>query len=424
MLATSMSLPAAAQSEPTTDEPSEETTAPESHDPLDAEAPSTEPQQEGIAPEGSEAEGSAAVEPLPLELEAVPEGDITNVELDQLLSARSGGSGGFGFRLGDLAIEPYVHGYAVIDGVLNETAPFTFDLHYFNVFVGARIGDAVQAEIQLEHEHSEEFAVRFGQVDVRAADWFVVRVGLFLVPFGRYNEYLYPEYLEPVPRGPLVLFMRNVIPVVWNDVGVQVRGTFDLGDHNALGYSVYVINGLVQRDDEATPEIEEGGALRDMRGNFRDLDADKGVGARLFAHGDLYEVGFSFYTGAYRSDGGRRLYMGNVDAELRASPVLVRAAAAYVAQEITGGAIERAGAYVRASWTIIPEIRPALALDFTHTDQTGVGVTIVQPVLGLDVLPWAATMPTTIFRVAGALGFTLPSADPSMQLVFQAMTGF
>ena len=40
----------------------------------------------------------------------------------------------------------------------------------------------------MEHEHGEEFGIRFAQVDFLFKKWLTARVGMFLVPFGHYNE--------------------------------------------------------------------------------------------------------------------------------------------------------------------------------------------------------------------------------------------
>ena len=130
---------------------------------------------------------------------------LESISLEELLATpiRTGEAGSFGYSLEAMGIKPYLHGYATIDWAQRfQDGPDlnTFDAHYFNVFVGANIQDVVTPEIQIETEHGFEFAVRFAQVDVKVNDYLSVRAGLFLVPFGVYNEYLYPEYISKLPR--------------------------------------------------------------------------------------------------------------------------------------------------------------------------------------------------------------------------------
>ena len=341
-----------------------------------------------------------------------PAGDLSDLNLGELLELDmgSGGLGSFGRRLKRLNIQASIHGYVTFDAVLfdpfdfdlGDETPLTFDIHYFNVFVGASMADRVYAEIQLEHEHGEDFAVRFAQLDLRLADFAVIRAGMFLTPFGRYNESLYPEYLTVLPRGPVVQMMRYIVPVVWNEVGVQLRGDFDLGELQ-LGYMVYVVNGLEQEDDEATPEVEDAGSLRAMRGNFRDRNnSDKAVGTRIYLRRlGAFEVGASGYTGAYTEDGEQRLTAVNLDAELAWSRLLVRSEGALVWQTSVGGTLRRWGAYTRVAYQASPHIRPAVGFDISRVEG---GETVPearwQVVGGVDYWPWPETLPTTIVRVA------------------------
>ena len=337
---------------------------------------------------------------------------LDDLDLEKLLELEigSGGLGSFGRRLESLNVEATLHGYVTFDAVLydpfdfdfGDERPATFDIHYFNVFVGASMANRLYAEIQLEHEHGEEFAIRFAQLDFRFADFAILRAGLFLTPFGRYNETLYPEYITVLPRGPVVQTMRYIVPVVWGEVGLQLRGEIELAKLQ-LGYMLYVVNGLEQEDDASTPAIEDGGSVRGMRGNFRDMnDSDKAVGGRVYLRKPRwFEVGISGYTGAYTEDGEQRLTGVDVDLEFTWNDLLLRTEGAFFWQTSAAGTIQRWGTYSRLAYQLNPYLRPAAGFDIMRID--GGGLTPEsrwQVVGGIDYRPWPESLATTIIRFA------------------------
>lgn len=348
------------------------------------------------------------------------------------VDSSSGGPGGFGYRLGALDLRAYLHGYVAFDAVLRESVPFTFDMHYFNVFVGARVNDVLQAEIQLEHEHGEAVGLRFAQLDLLIDPALTVRLGLFLTPFGRYNASLYPEYLTLMPRGPLAMTMREIVPVAWAEVGIQLLGQFEVTEHLVCGYSAYGVNGLEQEDDPLTMQVEDGGGLRAMRGNLRDQNhTDIAFGARVWLrHDELFEVGASVYTGAYTEDGEQRITMADVDLELRVGDFLSRVEGALVLQDSAAGVITRTGVFARVAYSIVPAVRPSLGFDYTWVERPGSPEAVTwQVIADIDFLPWVQRTSTTILRIAAAYRFLDADGDGQDDqgdhvVMAQATTGF
>lgn len=289
--------------------------APQPPDPAGAEA--AEGAEAG--PDGAEA-GPDGAEAGPEAPGDVPDDEAALDDLDSVLDTEvtSGDTGSFGYRLARYGVQPFLHAYVTFDYVNFEDARTnTFDLHYFNLFVGANIQDTVFPEIQVEYEHGgDEIAVRFAQVDIRLHELFTIRAGLWLVPFGTYNEFLYPEFLSLVPREYL-LSMRQIVPVVWSEVGVQVRGRWELADELEVNYAVYVVNGLEQTD-VAGGRVDDGGSIRSMRPSatrrFRDAnDGHKSVGGRIGFKGWGLSLGLSHFWGAYTVDGNQNLYLWGCD---------------------------------------------------------------------------------------------------------------
>lgn len=193
--------------------------------------------------------------------------DISDMSLEQLMDVdvRTGQSGGFGTQLEQLQVEAYLHAYAVAfyrDNDLNRGSSVnTFDLHYFNVIVGANIGDKIASEVLLEYEHSgDETEIRYGLIDYKIADSAILRFGKFLLPIGKFNEYFYPEYINKLPDRPMGLY--QIVPTVWSEVGAQLRGRYELASEQTVNYAFYIVNGLEQ---PANPDssVGEGGAAFD-----------------------------------------------------------------------------------------------------------------------------------------------------------------
>lgn len=396
--------------------PTSDTTTPASPEP--AAPAASEPGATGSTPAESDAGDEA-------EPGWVQSKKIEDIDLGALLSQpiRSGQAGSFGAGLESFLFDPYIHAYTTFDWVKQEGAPNTFDAHYFNVFVGMNVGDLVIPEIQLEHEHgSEEIAVRYAQVDVKVFKDHYVRAGLWLVPFGIYNEFLYPEYLTVLPRGPLVLSHRHVVPVAWNDVGLQFRGTTRLGSTAELDYALYISNGLEQADDPDTPEVESGGPIRSLRGNYRDRNhGDKAFGGRIgITPIKGVTAGVSGYSGVYTTDGEHRITLVGGHAAYDRDGITVRVEGAYSIQEAETEDLKRWGTYARAAYAITPWLQPAIGFDIMRLDASAEedkwGI-----LGGINFRPRQKVLPTLIVRVAGG-HYVDDGADPGDDIVMGQLT--
>lgn len=121
-----------------------------------------------------------------------------------------------------------------------------------------------------------------------------LRLGLFLVPFGKYNESNRPHQTALV-RAPLNL--AGVTPSSWRDIGLVVRGRMGF-----LRYAAYLGNGLGEKDGAAAGQL------------FKDNNKDKGKGGRLgFIAGQGFEVGVSYYSGKYDETNALRLTLEGAD---------------------------------------------------------------------------------------------------------------
>ncbi|MEL7146003.1 MAG: hypothetical protein AAFO69_06520 [Bacteroidota bacterium] len=292
-----------------------------------------------------------------ISLEELLEMDIE--KMVELQSSGRGEVGSFGYRLGDNDSRFNIHGYTTNEFISAQNGVSTFDNHYYNLFVGSSIGDKIFAEIQLEYEHGgEEIQARYAQLDYKVNDALIIRTGKFLVPINVFNEYLYPEYINKAISRPFM--NRNITPTAWAEVGVQLRGSFAMGEQTRGFYSAYVVNGL---------EGEEGGDIRSMRNNHRDKNSDnKAFGGKFGIKNGGLELGTGVYTGKYTADGELGLTIFSVDAGYVNSGLTLRAEYNMANMQTTARDIVRTGASATASYIIKDKVEPILRYDFMNWD--------------------------------------------------------
>jgi hypothetical protein len=289
--------------------------------------------------------------------------------------------GSFGYRLRRYGINSYIHGVITADMLQwQKDANVGFELRDAHVYFGADILDLIIPEVFLEFEprrevelNLSELRIRYAQLDLRLyRDLLVLRTGIFLTPFGTYNTHTYPRFITKLPVRPT--FFRKVVPTSWQEVGLQLFGSWEWAPERSLGYMVYVTNGLEQRDidDPANPDdgVDEGGDLDDFETAFEeDRNNSKSLGARI--QGELISgltLGLSGYTGAYTADGGRRLNMFGVDASFYRGALSVEVEAAYSRQGVTGGALGKWGYFALVAYRVHPRVEPVLAVDQVWLD--------------------------------------------------------
>ncbi|MBN2408397.1 MAG: porin, partial [Candidatus Aminicenantes bacterium] len=148
-------------------------------------------------------------------------------------------------------------------------------------------------EVQLKSENRAE--IEEAWVGINPAETFQLKLGCYLVPFGRYNAanrpYQNPFIQTPLPQGELY-------PDSWRDIGVLAEGRW-----SSFGYSVYMGNGL-----------REGRDLRDGQ-QFKDNNGNKSLGGRVsLMLGQGFEIAGSYYKGKYDDAAERNLKLYGADA--------------------------------------------------------------------------------------------------------------
>lgn len=294
---------------------------------------------------------------------------LMNMDLEDLFKVElldikilSGAKGGFGKQLEELQLKAYLHGYTATwyrtCDLNRRKKNQTFSVQYFNPILGVNVDEKVIAEIMLEYEHgSSEIGMRYGILDYTPFKFTTIRIGQFLMPVGRFNEYIYPEYINLLNDRPLPLW--HIIPSVWTEIGAQLKGGFPLSAKASLNYSLFVVNGLEQKDGK------HGGDIRGMRNNYRDYSNDeKSYGGRLgLIPVTGLELGGSYYTGAFTTDGKHNLSILCIDAEYKTRKFLVRGEAVRAVQDTTSGFIVKEGFFIETSYKINSYLEPVIRYD-------------------------------------------------------------
>lgn len=336
---------------------------------------------------------------------------------------RGGQTGSFARRLEELGVQVGVHGYLSLELKQVNDVP-SFDLHHATAMIRASLVDRVSLEIAFEWEHLgrelEDFYLPHAFMDIRAADWLILRAGFFEMPVGAFNEYLYPDFLRITGLAPL--FSSVVVPALWSEVGLQLRGRVRLGTTAHVTYAVVVSNGLEQPDDNPTDGmIAEGGELAEMRFHARDMySGNKALGGRLGLEVGDFDLGFSGYTGRYTIEAARELSIGDVDFSYRGKWLTVRTEGAAAWQEITHATLHKYGMYALVALRPSAYLEPYVQYDWTRQMQNEQRL-----LAGLAVYPFPDLRATQNLRLKSEAGVDWPPGGKRMFVwFFQLTTGF
>lgn len=148
------------------------------------------------------------------------------------------------------------------------------------------------AEIRFNAESEVELDQAW--ISVGSSEAFNLKLGLYLVEFGRYNQLNRPHQTMLI-HPPLNV--EKIYPSFWRDIGIQVQGRW-----RSFFYSAYLGNGLSEEE-----ELSRGQ-------QFKDNNRDKGKGGRVgLALGQGLEIACSYYNGKYDEANERSLSLQGAD---------------------------------------------------------------------------------------------------------------
>jgi hypothetical protein len=338
---------------------------------------------------------------------------------------RGGETGSYVQRLSDLGAGASVHGYMSLEfGPMPENRGATFDSSHAAVFFRAPLLPKTHMELGFDVQHATvsraNFTLPHAFVDVALSEWLVVRSGLFATPVGAFNEYFYPDFVRTSASAPL--FSRVVVPSLWSELGIQLRGRVLVAPNAHLTYAAFVSNGLEQYDPAVGDgNVTEGGSLAGMRYNVRDrYHSDKAVGGRVGLQWRGLDVGVSGYTGRYAVDAERRLTIADVDVSYKSKWVTVRAEAATAFQQITDGYKYKQGGYLNVSSRAEPYLEPYVQYDVVRDGEVEQRLLLGNAVYPFPELPAARTL-----RLKTEVGFAVAeSRDADLVWLTQIVSGF
>lgn len=147
-------------------------------------------------------------------------------------------------------------------------------------------------EIRFKTETSVE--VEEAWIAIQPSPGFHLRLGFYLVPFGKYNRASRPHETDLIQTP---LHLEALYPASWRDIGLLAEGNIGI-----FNYSGYLGNGL--REAQDVPSGQQ----------FKDNNADKAAGGRVgVLLSQSCEVGLSYYRGKYDDEGSRSLALQGAD---------------------------------------------------------------------------------------------------------------
>ena len=161
----------------------------------------------------------------------------------------------------------------------------------------SRINEKMTSELLLRwNGQNSELRVISGFLDYQISDLLILRAGIFPVPFGEFNEYLYPSYINKTTLPPNT---AEIAVSPWSQPGFQIRGTASLGQYGQIKpfYSLYLISGLSGESGEHIHDM----VVRSMEfgGGINTIAAGYKLGV---SYGKL-TLGTAYYHGRYNEHG-------------------------------------------------------------------------------------------------------------------------
>lgn len=224
--------------------------------------------------------------------------------------------------------------------------------------------------------HGVELDQAYGEANI--VDAFNVRLGRINVPFGEFNlrhdpsNFSTPSKPLPYAMGDMLYygpqgFNLGIVPAPYVENGLELFGTFSLGTHVQLDYSLYGAKGLAGSNDI------------DFVESRRYLDNNKvpAFGARLVLSGPEWALGVSGSAGTYDPADALWYVMAGVDLYGRIGPVKLRAEALGRRTDLDPAAVGyayrlidrfflKAGWYAQLEWEAHPRFTLVLRSDGLH----------------------------------------------------------
>ncbi|MBL4941276.1 MAG: hypothetical protein JKY81_06375 [Colwellia sp.] len=170
-----------------------------------------------------------------------------------------------------------------------------------------QMSEKIHIEAELEFAVDEngetETVLEYANMHYFFNDNTIITAGRFLLPFGQFGANLHPSWINKAASNPGIYgghggngSMGGVTGIM-NDTGVNISNTWSLGDAGKLFTDFYVVSGPRQ-------EAGDHGGGVDMDVKKGDNNDSMALGGRVaYAFLPQWEIGLSYYSGAYSNDG-------------------------------------------------------------------------------------------------------------------------
>jgi hypothetical protein len=221
---------------------------------------------------------------------------------------------------------------------------------------------AATREGRVKREAVLEKTLEYAQLDIVAHDNLTIILGRYLIPFGVFTEKLHPAWINKLPTAPIMYGHEGLLPV--NQVGLQLRGGALSSKGVKLNYAVFLSTGPQvqigghgaeeeeEEHEEEAEEEEETEALQEIgfKNSWTDNNNRPAFGGRLgLSPRSRFEVGGSFFRGAYDDDRKFNLTYAGADAEYRTELVEIRGEYVRRTQDIADGSVTLNGVYAQGA---------------------------------------------------------------------------
>jgi len=170
----------------------------------------------------------------------------------------------------------------------------TFENVRAGLFFSGTTAKRFDYNLEVRYKSETRVEIEEAWAGITASEAFHVKLGLYLVPFGKYNTANRP-YQTRFIKTPLA--QAYVYPESWRDIGILAEGRTKY-----LRYAAYIGNGL-----------REGADLQAGQ-QYKDNNKNKAVGGRMgILLSQSFEAGFSYYRGQYDSANTRTLALKGAD---------------------------------------------------------------------------------------------------------------
>lgn len=261
--------------------------------------------------------------------------------------------------------------YSTTDGVSDG---LSFQARRLTIFMSSSINKRLKFLSEIEFEDgTKEIAIEFAALDVSLSPAFNLRGGIIMNPIGAFNQNHDGPKWEFIDRPTVAV---NMLPATWSNAGFGVYGKTYKGDW-ILGYEAYLSNGF---DNSIIDNEENKTYLPATKGNHERFEENNSGKAMISAkvavkNRKIGEIGLSYMGGSYNAFDVDGL---QIDTERRVDVFAVD----------FNTTINATGTYIVGEAVWINAEIPETYTEQYGSQQRGVFVDFVQPVLKRKILDW------------------------------------